>query len=142
MSYEAKQGRAGMMYIRHPDDTFALLDRGDRVTVAHVDTDTVRAALALAASKWEKLELTGDVEFQRQAVRQAVRMGLGQRLGGLTPELDAMRLAEESWVATERAKQPAAEPAPVADAPAPSSQPASSPLSMAPVAASRRRHPN
>ena len=102
--YEAVQGRVGMLYIRkRPDDRFALLDRGDRITVAHVDADTVRAGLALAASKWKSLELRGSVEFQRIAVRQAILLGLDSCLAKvLSPLLEEVRRSAKLELASQR----------------------------------------
>lgn len=106
--YVPKAGHWGTLYVRQSDDCLAVVDTGKRVKVAHVDEHAVRAALAVAAGKWQRLQMNGDDAFKRLAVRQAVRMGLGDRLADLSPDLERVRRAEAALVTTERARSAAA----------------------------------
>jgi len=98
--YRPKAGRWGTLYVRKADDCLAVVDTGKRVKVAHVEADTVRAALALSASKWERLTLRGSLEFRRLSAREAVRLGLGDRIAN--PELQPLVAAELARLATAR----------------------------------------
>jgi hypothetical protein len=101
--YVAKQGRWDTLYIRKSDDTYAMVDTGSCIKLASSDDSTVRAALAAAAGKWTELWLSGSEAFMARAVREAVRLGISNRIAN--PELQGLitkarcRLATEGRVA-------------------------------------------
>jgi len=86
--YTVKPGRYGTLYIRKSDDTYAMVDTGSRIKVAVDDGETVRAALAAASGKWSSLTLGGSDSFKSLAVREAVRLGVADRIQN--PELADM----------------------------------------------------
>lgn len=120
--YQTRAGRWGTLYVRQADDAYALIDTGSRVKVPLIDDHAVRAALAVAAGKWERLELNGSDEFKRVAVRQAVRLGLAERIDN--PELQPLIRVEQ----VRQARVPA-DHARVAAVPASSARPDPDPLS-------------
>jgi hypothetical protein len=71
--YAVKPGRFGTLYICRLDDTYAMVDTGPRVKVAKTDQGTIRAALAVAAGKWQTLTLGGSDEFKAAVVRESGR---------------------------------------------------------------------
>lgn len=101
--YVAKQGRWGILYIRKSDSAYAMVDTGSCIKLASTDDSIVRAALATAAGKWTELRLSGSEAFMARAVREAVRLGICDRIAN--PELQGLiaharrRLATECRVA-------------------------------------------
>jgi hypothetical protein len=90
--YVAKAGRLGVLYVRQqPDDVFAFLERADRITYAIVDADAIRAGLALAQTKWKAFKVSGTERFVRESIRQAVLLGVDDRLVGLSLEMEQFR---------------------------------------------------
>jgi len=78
--FMAKQGRYGVLYIRMPADALAMLDTGDCIKLKEDDEDTARAALQLAAARWEVIEIECD-EDQRDAwIDEAAKLGLEGRI--------------------------------------------------------------
>lgn len=76
----AKRGRYGTLYIRMPADTLALVDRGFQLTMKEDEPVSIRAALMLAASRWQKFEATCPPEQHAAWVNEATALGLGGRL--------------------------------------------------------------
>ncbi len=97
--YRPKTGNWGTLYVRAADDCLAVVDTGERVKVAHVDADAVRAGLAVAASKWQTLTIRGSDKFKALAAREAVRLGLADRIVNPEPELQAVIAAERARLA-------------------------------------------
>jgi hypothetical protein len=97
--FRAKVGKWGTLYVRHLDDTYAFIDLQTHVKVALLESDSVRAALALAAQKWTKLRVNGDDAFKAAVVREAVALGLVDRLSNLPPKLKALAAAETARLA-------------------------------------------
>lgn len=124
--YRPKAGRWGTLYVRQADDCLAVVDTGERVKVAQVDDDSVRAGLVVAASKWQALTIRGSDEFKRLAAREAVRLGLGDRIANR--ELQSVIAAEQARISVGRPQTPT-------DCPT-----ISATLPTSPPSAQRRRH--
>ncbi len=59
-----------------PDGPAGFVDRGHEIAVyAERDRDTVRAALQLAAQKWERFRVEGDAEYRALCTRVAAECG-------------------------------------------------------------------
>lgn len=92
--FTVKPGHFGHLYIRSSDDAFALLEMPDRIKFRETDTQSLRAGLALAASKWERITLSGSDEFKARAMRVATSLGIAGRVAN--PELHALRLSAQA----------------------------------------------
>jgi Large polyvalent protein-associated domain 7 len=82
-SRRADDGRT-LEYSAKGQQAVAFRDTGDRVAVRSGDqasTDVLRGALTVAAQKFERISLNGSKEFRENAAREAVRMGMGERIG-------------------------------------------------------------
>jgi hypothetical protein len=79
-SFVAKKGHHGIMYIRMPADTLALIDTGRRIKLKECEPASTRAALMLAASRWQEFEVTCAPEHQAAWKSEAAALGLVGRL--------------------------------------------------------------
>jgi hypothetical protein len=98
-SRRADDGRT-LEYSAKGQQAVAFRDTGDRVAVRSGDqasTDVLRGALTVAAQKFERISLNGSKEFRENAAREAVRMGLGERIGN--QDLQAVMADERAKMA-------------------------------------------
>lgn len=95
--FRPKGGKLGTLYIRESTDTYSFLATPEVVKVARIEPDVVRAALAVAAQQWQRLTICGGDEFKRLAAREAVRLGLADRVAN--PELQHIITAERARLA-------------------------------------------
>lgn len=98
-SKRASDGRT-IEYMKQGQDTVSFRDTGKRVSFqsgSSVGSETIQAALTVAAAKFEQISLNGTKEFRERTAREAVRMGLGDRIAGA--DLKATILDEQQKMA-------------------------------------------
>jgi hypothetical protein len=76
----AKKGRYGTLYIRLPADKLALIDSGHKLTVNEDEPASIRAALVLAASRWQDFEVTCASGQCEAWLKEAAALGLAKRM--------------------------------------------------------------
>lgn len=70
-----------VLYVKHPQDTLAFVDTGMRIKLkASNDQESLCAALQLAASRWQDIEVTCSHECRDAWWRQAVALGIQDRV--------------------------------------------------------------
>ena len=76
--------KSAVEYLKDSDSTQAFVDRGKSIDIAkgkELDRETLRASIRLAAAKFEKgFKLRGTKEEQEALAKEAVEMGLGDRI--------------------------------------------------------------
>jgi hypothetical protein len=88
--YQASRAEDGRSvdYRAKGEDEVSFRDIGERISVSvpkRTDPKVLRAALTVASGKFERLSLNGSNEFREAAAREAVQMGIGNRISN--PEL-------------------------------------------------------
>lgn len=83
--FESKRAADGrtLEYTKQGQQEVAFRDVGERVSVRSGDTasaDVLRGALTVASQKFERISLSGSKEFRERAAREAVHMGLADRI--------------------------------------------------------------
>lgn len=83
--FESKRAADGrtLEYTKQGQQEIAFRDVGERVSVRSGDTataDVLRGALTVASQKFERISLSGSKEFRERAAREAVHMGLADRI--------------------------------------------------------------
>lgn len=82
------------------DGRVDFIDEGKRISVIHVDQDSVRAFLQLSSQKWKSFELTGSMEFKRMCAEEALRLGIDKKI--TNPEVRQM-IADIQQLETDKA---------------------------------------
>lgn len=115
--FRAESGADGSIaYIDNTSGRAAFIDHGNRVSTpgtAYEDRDVMHAALGHAASKFERLRVSGSQQYREAVVRAAVEMGVEEKISN--PELQEL-IRTEKDAAKQRASQGATAPAPAAKA--------------------------
>lgn len=81
-SRRAEDGRT-LEYTQQGSQEVSFRDTGEKVSVrsgSHSNAEVLRGALTVASEKFERISLNGSREFRENAAREAVRMGLGERI--------------------------------------------------------------
>lgn len=74
--YRSAIASQAVEYRRDDDEAVAFVDHGDRVSVYVVDRDALRAALLLAANRWDTVRVDGTPEYVRSVRELAGELGV------------------------------------------------------------------
>ena len=101
----SEDGRS-LDYRRKGESEVSFRDSGERLRVSRekrTEPGVLNAALKVAATKFTRLSISGSQEFREASAREAVSMGLGERISN--PELKAFVKAERDRLREQQAQQ-------------------------------------